>query len=60
LGCEHGVLQSPNLVLPDTPLQHQPMFGVQTVPPVAQTSLAADMKLGIAGKPMMIALRALC
>jgi hypothetical protein len=58
LGCEHGVLQSPNLVLPETPLQHQPVFAVQTAPPVAQTSLAADMKLGIRGTRMMVALQA--
>jgi hypothetical protein len=51
LGCEHAVLQSPNLVLPDTPLQHQyqPVLAVQTVGAPAQTSLAADMKLGITG-----------
>ena len=51
LGCEHGVLQSPNLVLPETPLPHQyqPVFAVQTVGARAQTSLAANMKLGITG-----------
>jgi hypothetical protein len=51
LGCEHAVLQSPSLVLPETPLQHQyqPVFAVQTVGAPAQTSLAADMKLGITG-----------
>jgi hypothetical protein len=51
LGCEHGVLQSPSLVLPETPLQHQyqPVFAVQTVGAPAQTSLAADMKLGTTG-----------
>ena len=51
LGCEHAVLQSPNLVLPETPLQHhiRPVFAVQTVRVPAQTSLAADMKLGITG-----------
>jgi hypothetical protein len=49
LGCEHGVLQSPNLVLPETPPQRQPVFAVQTVSAPAQTSLAADMKLGITG-----------
>jgi hypothetical protein len=42
LGCEHGVLQSPNLVLPKTPLPQQPMFTVQTLG--APASLAADMK----------------
>jgi len=48
LGREDGVLQSPNLVLPETPLQHQyqPVFVVQTVGGPAQTSLAADMKPG--------------
>jgi hypothetical protein len=48
LGYEHGVLQSPKLVLPETPLQqkYQPVFAVQTVGAAAQTSLAADMKLG--------------
>jgi hypothetical protein len=47
LGCEHAVLQSPNLVLPETPLQHQyqPVLAVQTVGAPAQTSLAANMKL---------------
>ena len=51
LGCEHGVLQSPKLVLPETPLQpqYQPVFAVQTVGARAQTSLAANMKLGITG-----------
>ena len=52
LGCEHGVLQSPNLVLPETPLHYQPVFAVQTVHArAAQTSLAAHMKLGITGYP---------
>jgi hypothetical protein len=56
LGCEHGVLQSPNLVLPETPLQHrnQPVFAVQTVRVPTQTSLAADMKLGITGQPTVL------
>jgi hypothetical protein len=47
LGCEQAVLQSPNLVLPETPLQqrYQPVFAVQTVGEPAQTSLAADMTL---------------
>jgi hypothetical protein len=51
LGCEHAVLQSPNLVLLETPLQrrYQPVFVVQTVGAPAQSSLAADMKLGITG-----------
>jgi hypothetical protein len=51
LGCEHAVLQSPNLVLPATPLQHQyqRVLAVQTVGAPAQTSLAADMKLSITG-----------
>jgi hypothetical protein len=46
LVCEHGVLQSPNLVLPETPLprQYQPVFTVQTMGGPAQTSLAADVK----------------
>lgn len=50
LGCEHGVLQSPNLVVPETPLPHKfrPVSAVQTVR-AAQTSLAANMKLGITG-----------
>jgi hypothetical protein len=51
LDCEHSVLQSPNVVLPETPLQHQyqPVFAMQTVGAPAPTSLAADMKLGITG-----------
>jgi hypothetical protein len=61
LGCEHRVLQSPNLVLPETPLQHHPVFAVRTARARgAQTSLAADMKLGVTGTRMMIALRAMC
>jgi hypothetical protein len=57
LGCEHRVLQSPNLVLPETPLQHHPVFAVQTALGRAQTSLAADMKLGVTGTRIMIALQ---
>ena len=51
LGRKQGVLQSRNLVLPETSLQHQyqPVFAVQTVGGPAQTSLVADMKLDITG-----------
>jgi hypothetical protein len=54
LGREHAVLQSPNLVLPETPLQrrYQPVFVVQTVGAPAHSSLAADMKLDISAAPV--------